>query len=139
MKVTAMQPLAIQEQMPLALYLHGVVRDELDASEYAAQSLNLTQALLRRVEDSFATYARDNQLSARGIDEGDLLLADKSLKPQHKDVVIASLDGELLCRILDMNEGCLRTADDSQSPIFLHEHVSLVIEGVVLQSVKQWR
>ncbi|NRB40266.1 MAG: DNA polymerase V [Pseudomonadales bacterium] len=140
MQVAAMVPVQLNEQMALALFLHAMSGSATEEEEgQKGLTIDLGTELLRNPLDSFATYARDESLADRGINEGDLLLVDKVLKPQHNDVVIITLDGELLCRILDMKQSQLTTCDDEQSPILLDEQVGLVIEGVVIQSVKAFR
>ena len=149
MTVSPMVQVQMDDQMALALFLHAVSNtadmEEPDNGENSSKaggqglSLDLTQELLRNPQDTFATYARDDSLAERGINEGDLLLVDKVLKPQHDDVVIISVDGELQCRILDMRESRLITCDEEQSPILLDQQVGLVVEGVVTQSIRPFR
>ena len=140
MKVSPLLPIEMKQQMPLALFLHALPIDAVSEEENEkVLSLDLTEHLLRHPQDSFATYARDESLSSLGIQEGDLLLVDRKLKPQHGNVVIVSLDGELRCRVLDMKESCLRCDDEEQAPLLLNEYVGLMVEGVVVQSVRQFR
>lgn len=140
MSVSPTVSITIDSQMDLALFLHAVPHDNSAAScAEDTLTLNLSNELLRNPSDSFATYARDDNLNGVGIHEGDLLIVDRKLKPQHHEVVVISLDGELLCRVLDMQESCLTTTDPQQGPLFLNEHASLVIEGVVINAVKRFR
>ena len=141
MKVSTALQIEVTDQMNLALFLHASTMDDeyVDGGKKELPALDLAAALLRNPEESFATYARDDDLYDVGINQGDLLLVDKKLKPSHSDVVIISYDGELRCRVLDMKNSCLRISDDSQSPIELNEQVGLVVEGVVVQVIRQLR
>ena len=145
MTVSPMVQAQIDEQMALALFLHAVsnhddVSDNSeDKSSNKGLTLDLAHELLRNPRDTFATYPRDDSMAARGIDEGDLLLVDKVIKPQHDDVVIISIDGELQCRTLDMRESRLLSCDEQRSPILLDQQVGLVVEGVVTQIIKALR
>lgn len=140
MKVSPITPVEISQQMTLALFLHAMPGGSLaDDNSDDALTLDLGETLMRNPQNSFCTYAQEDCFSEQGINAGDLLLVDQKLKPQHNDIVIISLDGELLCRTLDMKESCLRAGDTEQSPILLNEHVGLAIEGVVVHAVKQFR
>lgn len=140
MSVSPMVALEMDSQMTLALFLHAVPSSTAhEAGADDALTLNLADELLRHPDDSFATYARDDSLNGVGINQGDLLLVDRKLKPQHNEIVVISMDGELLCRVLDMRESRLSTTDSEQKPIFLNEQVGLVIEGVVVHAVRQFR
>ncbi len=145
MTVSPMIQAQIDEQMALALFLHAVSNND-DVEENSEEknnspglTLDLGHELLRNPRDTFATYARDASMTERGIDEGDLLLVDKVIKPQHDDVVIISIDGELQCRTLDMRESRLLSCDEQCSPILLDQQVGLVVEGVVTQTIKALR
>lgn len=141
MTVSPMIQVQMADQMSLALFLHAMSSaiDNDVEEESSALSLDLSHELLRNPRDTFATYARDDSLAERGMNDGDLLLVDKVLKPQHDDIVIISIDGELQCRILDMKESRLISCDEEQSPILLDEQIGLVVEGVVTQIIRPLR
>ena len=124
--ISPLSQVEIHDQMALALFLHAGNEFDSDSEEVpTAPSIDLADELLRQPQDSFGCYARDDSLFQQGVSEGDLLLADRKLKPQHNDIVIVSFDGELLCRQLDMNS-CLR-CDEEES--LLDEHAGLLIEA----------
>ena len=74
-----------------------------------------------------------------GIHNGDLLVVDRALEPVHGDVVIAALDGELTCKILDLKRKRLLSGNDLFPPIELGEDAELVIEGVITHSIRYHR
>ncbi len=47
-------------------------------------------------------------------------------------IVIASVDGQLTCKIMDIRSRCLRAVNPDYAPILLPEKTDLVIEGVVM-------
>ena len=142
MKVSPLTAVDLTQQIDLALLLHASSDEGAGVSEEGAiapLAFNLPFDLLRHAKQSFVTYARDNDLYERGISEGDILLVDKVLKPQHQDVVVISLDGELQCRILDDKHGLLHCDADEPSAIVISEHADLMVEGVVIQAIKRLR
>ena len=71
-----------------------------------------------------------------GIYDGDLLIVDRSLEAQHGQIIIAALDGQLTCKILDKKRHCLLSANKNYPPIRIGEFSELIIEGVVIHSVR---
>ncbi|CAA0113458.1 Protein UmuD [BD1-7 clade bacterium] len=144
MKVAAIQSIDIPQQMALALFLSAsadvasLVMDNEDATPQVP-ALDLADYLPHSSDRAMATFAADSSMQAQGIWEGDLLLVDRVRKPAHDDIVVASVDGDILCCLLDMKNSVLVSGDSEQAPIRLSEHVGLTIEGVVTQSIRQIR
>lgn len=74
-----------------------------------------------------------------GIYNGDLLVIDRSLNAENGDTVIACLDGELTCKILDLRNHQLLAANPHYRPIPLPDETDLVIEGVVVHAIHHLR
>jgi DNA polymerase V len=72
----------------------------------------------------------------RGIYSGDTLIVDRHIEPADGDIVIAALDGELTCKILDKKRRQLVAANGAMAPIPIGEHSELIIEGVVIHSIR---
>ena len=75
------------------------------ADDYMDKALNLNEHLIKHPADTFYCCVSGQSLEGIGIFDGDLLIVDRSLTHQHGDVVLAALDGELTCKIL---EGSIR-------------------------------
>ncbi len=73
-----------------------------------------------------------------GIHNGDLLVVDRALEASHGDVVIAALDGQLTCKVLDLRRGRLLSGNDLFRPISLKD-LDVIIEGVVTHSLRYHR
>ena len=71
-----------------------------------------------------------------GIFDGDLLIVDRSLEAQDGQIIIAVLDGELTCKILDKKQQRLIAASRHYPPIKIAEYSELIIEGVVIHSIR---
>ncbi len=74
-----------------------------------------------------------------GIYNGDLLVIDRSLTAEQGDTVIASVDGELTCKIFDVNNRQLLAANPEYPPIPLPDETDLIIEGVVAHAIHHLR
>ena len=74
-----------------------------------------------------------------GIFDRDLLIIDRSLEPRNGDVVVAAIDGELTCKLLDTKHQVLKAANPKYPPIAIGDEMELLIEGVIMASIRYHR
>ena len=72
-----------------------------------------------------------------GIQDGALLLVDCSLTPNHDDIVIASIDGQMTCKFIDTTLHALRSANPHFEPIPIKEGNQVGVMGVVIDVVNK--
>ncbi len=106
------------------------------ADDYLDRSLDLNTHLIKHPAASYLARARGDSMEGCGIYDGDLLIVDRSLEAQHGQIIIAALDGQLTCKILDKNRHSLISANKNYAPIPIGEFSDLVIEGVVIHSIR---
>lgn len=73
-----------------------------------------------------------------GIDDGDVLVVDRAIKPSHGHVVVAVVENEHICRQLHMRGKDIKLtapAPDVQDVVF-KDGAELVVWGVVTFAVK---
>ena len=109
------------------------------ADDYVEGKLDLHEHLIRHPGATYFVRAQGDSMVGFGIHDGDLLIVDRAVECGHDDVVIAALDGELTCKVLDLRRGCLRSGNGSYPPIPLGEERELVVEGVVIASIRYHR
>lgn len=109
------------------------------ADDYIEKELDLNTHLISHPSATFLARANGNSMIGRGIYDGDTLIIDRSIEPQHGNIVIAALNGELTCKVLDKRQQCLMPANPSIKPIMINEHSDLIIEGVVIHSIRHHR
>ncbi len=109
------------------------------ADDFVEASLDIGEHLIKHPSATFFARAEGDSMTGFGIFNGDLLIVDRALPPQHGDVVIAAIDGELTCKVLDMHDQLLRSGNVRYPPIELHDNAELLIEGVVIHSVRHHR
>ena len=123
--------------LPLPLFIHSVPAGfPSPADDYLERSLDLNTYLIKHPAATYLARAKGHSMEGCGIYDGDLLIVDRSLEPQHGQIVIAALDGQLTCKILDKNRQCLVSANKHYAPIAIGEFSELIIEGVVSHSVR---
>lgn len=114
------------------------------AQDYLDKSLDLNRELIDHPAATF--YARVVGLSMirAGIDEGDILVIDRSLEAQHNDIVVAFVNGEFTMKYLDLsqknqNRILLRPANDDFPPIEISPYDDFTVWGVVTKVIKNLR
>lgn len=68
--------------------------------DYAEKELDLNEILITHRGSPFILRLDGNSMQDIGLYDGDLLIFDRSLKPEHGDVVIAVLFGEFIVKNL---------------------------------------
>src|SRR5699024_2419688 len=65
------------------------------ATDYAEQELDLNSYCISRPAATFFLRASGESMNQAGVQNDDLLVVDRAEKPQHGDIVIAEINGEL--------------------------------------------
>lgn len=123
------------EQLAFPMIVHGM--DLADNEE--TPSVDLAETLGGHPDATFLSHARDDLLNQLGIFRGDQLLIDRKLRPQNNDVVLACIDGDLICRVLDLQKGQLTNTDPDSPDLLLDEQEELLIIGVVTHNIRSFR
>ncbi|MEM9102303.1 MAG: translesion error-prone DNA polymerase V autoproteolytic subunit [Pseudomonadota bacterium] len=105
------------------------------AEDFQAKGLNLNDYVVSKPAATVFARATGNAMIQVGIDDGDLLVIDRSLYPQQGNTVVVAIDGELVCRIYDKNKQQLVPGNPACAPTSFYE--SMEIEGVVTYVIKK--
>ncbi|CAA0094008.1 Protein UmuD [Zhongshania aliphaticivorans] len=131
---------AIGRQLRLPLFYDTVSAGfPSPAEEYLEQSIDLNEHLVSHPSSTFFVRACGDSMIELGIFDGDLLLVDRALEAKQGDVVIAAIDGQLTCKVLDLKNRQLLPANAKHKAIKLPEEMDLVIEGVVPAHIRYHR
>ena len=100
--------------------------------------LDLNEVLVRHSQASYMMRAAGDAMREAGIDHDDLLLIDRAIAPAHGHVVIASVEGEFVCRRLIRQGGrvLLQATAASVADIVPDEGNDLQLWGVVTHVIK---
>lgn len=111
------------------------------AQDYMSESIDLNRELVRHPATTFYARAVGDSMKGRGIDDGDLLVIDKSLEPRDGDIVVAFVDGEFTLKTvkLEPDGSCLwlMPANDNYSPIKVTEGNNFIVWGVLTYNIKR--
>ncbi len=107
------------------------------ADDFIDRALDLNEFLIKKPAATFFAWAEGDSLRDIGITQGDLLIIDRSAARTQGAVVVAAIDGELTCKILDKRRMLLLAANNNYPPIRISSEEALIIEGVVTHSIKR--
>jgi len=108
------------------------------AVDNAPTRIDLNDALIRQPQATFVMRAAGVAMRDAGIDDGDVLLVDRSIKAAHGHVVVAVLDDELTCRRLWSQGGRikLQAANPEFGDIEITDEAGFELWGVVTTIIK---
>ena len=114
------------------------------AEDYMGESLDFNRDLIRNPEATFYGHVEGDSMMDVGICDGDIAVIDRSIEPQHGDVVVGAIDKEFTVKFLDLthkDEGWieLRPANKAFSPIRIDESSDFRVWGVVIYTIKKWK
>lgn len=72
------------------------------AQDYLRQSLDFNRDLIAHPEATFYARVVGDSMKDAGINEGDILVIDKSLEPKDGDIIVAFVNGEFTLKYLDL-------------------------------------
>lgn len=117
----------------------GVTGFESPAADYAQRDLLLDDVLIERKTSTFLARASGCSMQDFGIFDRDLLIVDRAAPPSDLDVVVAVLNGQLVCKLLDRSRGLLISGNPDYQPVSISQYDDFVVEGVVIRSVRLLR
>ena len=125
----------------LPLFSHKVVAGfPSPADDYIEKHLDLNDKLIRNKEATFLLVVEGDSMQKAGIQDGDILVVDRSVTPVDGKIVIAALDGELTVKRLSVKSTgtWLVPENDRYPPIPVREESDMVIWGVVTATISQF-
>jgi DNA polymerase V len=111
------------------------------ADDYLENNLNLDKLLIKNRPSTFLIRAGGDSMINIGIYDGDMLIVDRSLDAKSKDIVIASIFGELTVKklLLDVHGNPqLKSENELYSNIEIKNKEDLIIWGVVTSAIHQF-
>jgi len=109
------------------------------AEDHFTFKLDINKMLIKNPTATF--YARVNGVSMieDGVDDGDLLVIDKSVDPYDNCLAVCFIDGEFTLKRFTLKENCARLvpANKNYKPIKITEENHFIIWGVVRYVIKK--
>ena len=111
------------------------------ATDYMPQAIDLNKELVKHPAATFYGRVVGDSMIDAGVDEGDILVIDRSLTAKDGDMAVCFVDGEFTLKYLRMkdNELTLVPANPNYPQISITEGVEFRMWGVVTYIIKKVR
>ena len=104
------------------------------ATDYIEEDIDLNIHLIKNVPATFVIRVQGKSMTNVGVNDGDILVVDKSLKPRNFSTVIANVHDELVVKsfIKEENKQVLTSGSKNfEDRILINEEEDIFIWGVV--------
>ena len=109
------------------------------ADDFKEIRISLDKELVKNQESTFYARVCGDSMSGAGIDDGDLLVIDKSLSPGNGKIAVCFVDGDFTVKRIVKENGkfYLKAENKKYKPIELREENELIIWGIVEYVIKK--
>ncbi|NLB55125.1 MAG: translesion error-prone DNA polymerase V autoproteolytic subunit [Lentisphaerae bacterium] len=109
------------------------------ASDYEEGKLDLNKHLIKNPAATFFVRVSGSSMVGAGINDGDLLVVDRSLEPRNGNVVIAVIDGDLTLKRIRIRgkKIILEPENSNYEPQEISENCDFQVWGVVTNVVHE--
>ena len=111
------------------------------AEDHAVKRIDLNEVLIKHPQSTFLMRVRGASMCEAGIDDGDVTLVDRSIKPVHGHIVVAVVDSEFTVKRL-WKRGArvkLQAANPTYPDIVPKDGQDVEVWGVVTYAIKAMR
>jgi DNA polymerase V len=105
----------------------------IENDDHTQKGIDLNEQLIKNRSASFFMRVNSEAMIGAGIHVGDVVIVDRSIEPKNGKVIIALVNGEMLIRRYEINNGKRRLlpATKKIAPIDIVENSEFSIWGVV--------
>lgn len=108
------------------------------ALDFVDISIDLNKHLIKHPSATFYGRVKGHSLKNAGIDDGDLLIIDRSLEPANGKIAVCYIDGEFTAKRIKVkkNEIWLMPENENYSPIKVDKDDDFLVWGIVTHVIK---
>jgi DNA polymerase V len=94
--------------------------------------------LVKNHEATFYAKASGNSMIGAGIDDGDIMVIDRSLEPTNNKIAVCFIDGEFTVKRIKTDKNCVYLMPENEAfqPIKVTEENELIVWGIVTYVIK---
>ncbi len=109
------------------------------ADDFRDNRISLDKVLVKNKEATFYAKVSGQSMVGAGLDDGDLLVVDRSLEPSHNKIAVCFIDGEFTVKRLKVEKGSvfLMPANPVYEPIAVTIENNFQIWGIVTHVIKK--
>jgi DNA polymerase V len=109
------------------------------AADFMEDRIDLNRELCNNVLTTFYIRVSGNSMTGAGIEDGDLLVVDRSLEPADSKIAICLIDGDFTVKRLKVEPDCMYLMPENKAypPIKVTEDNQFAIWGMVTYVIKR--
>lgn len=110
------------------------------ALDFVDVSIDLNKHLIKHPSATFYGRVKGHSLKNAGINDGDLLIIDRSLEPANGKIAVCYIDGEFTAKRIKINkkEVWLMPENEDYQPIKVTEENNFIVWGIVTHVIKSF-
>ena len=110
------------------------------AGDFDESKISIDRIVVKNQATTFYAKASGNSMVNAGIDDGDILVIDRSLEPSNFKIAVCYIDGEFTVKRIKIEKKVvwLIAENDKYSPLKVTEENELMIWGIVTHLVKSF-
>jgi len=108
------------------------------ADDFKETRISLDKVAVKNEAATFYARVAGQSMIGAGLDDGDLLVIDRSLEPQDGKIAVCLIDGDFTVKRLKVEKDCiwLMAENKRYKPIQVTEENELMIWGIVTHVLK---
>ena len=109
------------------------------AADFDETKISLDNVLVKNHEATFYAKASGTSMIGAGIDDGDIMVIDRSLEPTNNKIAVCCIDGEFTVKRIKTDKNCVYLMPENSAfePIKVTENNELIIWGIVTYVIKR--
>lgn len=109
------------------------------ADDFKELRISLDNELVKNKDATFYARVCGDSMIGAGIDDGDLLIIDRSLDPENRKIAICLIDRDFTVKRIkkEKNKFYLMSENKKYNPIEIKEENELIIWGIVTYIIKK--
>jgi len=110
------------------------------ADDFKEIRISLDRELVKNKESTFYARVSGDSMIEAGLDDGDLIVIDRSLHPENGKIAVCFVDGEFTVKKIkkEQNKLFLMPQNEKYKPIEIKEDNELTIWGLVIYVIKKF-
>ena len=109
------------------------------ADDFREIRISLDKELIKNAEATFYARVSGDSMQGAGLENGDLLIIDRSIEPSNNKIAVCFVDGEFTVKRIKIESKKLYLIPENKkySPIEINEENELIIWGIVTYVIKK--
>lgn len=109
------------------------------ADDFLDIKIDLNREFIKNPNSTFYARVRGKSMIGAGLNDGDLLIIDRSLEPAHKKIAVCFIDGEFTVKRIhkEKDKVWLMPENEDYPPIKVNDDNDFIIWGVVTTVIKK--